>query len=63
MAEILKFAPPRGRLDMLNSGRSVTARGSGNLRTLQRDRMRAVWRQDANGRLFIQWQIDSDAAL
>ena len=63
MAEILKFDPRRGRLDMLNSGRGAAAAGSGKLRTLQRDRMRAVWRQDANGRLFMQWKIDNDVAL
>jgi hypothetical protein len=63
MAEILKFVPRRGRSETLNFGWSVAAPGSANLRSLQRDRVRAVWRQDANGHLFIQWKIDNVAAL
>jgi hypothetical protein len=63
MAEILKFAPRRGRAEMVEFGRSVGATGNKSLRNLQRDRMRAVWRQDANGRLFIQWKLDNDAAI
>jgi hypothetical protein len=63
MAEILKFAPRRGRSEMLNAGRSAAASASSSLRNLQRDRMRAVWRQDADGRLFIQWKVDNDAAF
>ena len=59
MAEILKFAPNRGRAEMLKFGRSVATPGNDRLRHLQRDRLRAVWRQDANGRLFIQWKIDT----
>jgi hypothetical protein len=57
MAEILKFAPRRGRAEMLTFGRSVAAPGNESLRTLQRDRIRAVWRKDANGRLYIQWKL------
>ena len=57
MAEIWKFAPRRGRAEMLEFGRGVVAPGNDRLRHLQRDRLRAVWRQDANGRLFIQWKI------
>ena len=63
MAETLKFAACRGRAEMLEFGRSAAAPGNESLRHLQRDRMRAVWRQDANGRLFVQWKIDSDAAI
>lgn len=63
MAETLKFAPRRGRVEMLEFGRSAAATGNESRRHLQRDRMRAVWRQDANGRLFIQWKLDNDAAL
>ena len=63
MAEILKFVPRRERAEMLKFGRSVAAPGHESLRHLQRDRMRAVWRQDANGRLFIQWKIDNDATI
>ena len=63
MAEILKFVPRRGRAEMLDYGRSVSAPGNVDLRNLQRDRTRAVWRQDANGRLYIQWKIDNDAAI
>ena len=63
MAEILKFAPRRGRAEMLEFGRSAAAPGNESLRHLERDRMRAVWRQDADGRLSIQWKIDNDAAI
>jgi hypothetical protein len=63
MAEILKFVPRRGRAEMLDFDRRVGAPGNERLRHLQRDRMRAVWRQDANSRLFIQWKIDNDAAF
>jgi hypothetical protein len=63
MAEILKFVPRRERAEMLGFSRSVVAPGNDSLRNLQRDRMRAVWRQDANGRLFIQWKIDNDATI
>jgi hypothetical protein len=61
MAEILKFVPRCGRSEMLNDDRSAAASGGGSLRSLQRDRMRAVWRKDAAGRLFIQWKVDNAA--
>jgi hypothetical protein len=63
MAKILKFVPRRGRSEMPDFGRGVSAPGGETLRTLRRDRMRAVWRQDANGRLYIQWKIDNDATF
>jgi hypothetical protein len=63
MAKILKFAPHRGRAAMVDYGRRVPAPGGETLRTLRRDRVRAVWRQDANGRLYIQWKIDTDATF
>jgi hypothetical protein len=63
MAEILKFVPRRERAETLGFSRSVVAPGNDSLRNLECDRMRAVWRQDANGRLFIQWKIDNDATI
>ncbi|HTJ89074.1 MAG TPA: hypothetical protein VL356_02710 [Acidocella sp.] len=63
MAKILKFAPHHGRAEMVDYGRRVPAPGDETLRTLRRDRVRAVWRQDANGRLYIQWKIDNDATF
>ena len=59
MAEILKFTPRRLRAEMPEFGRSVAAPGSDSLRHLQRDRLHVVWRQDTNGRLFMQWKIDT----
>jgi hypothetical protein len=63
MAKILKFTPHRGRAEMVDHGRRVPAPGNEGLHNLQRDRMRAVWRQDANGRLYIKWKIDNDATF
>jgi hypothetical protein len=59
MAEILKFTPRRLRAEMPEFGRSVAAPGNDSLRNLHRHRLCAVWRQDANGRLFMQWMIDT----
>jgi hypothetical protein len=61
MAKILHFAPHRGRAEMANYARRVPAPGNEGLRHLQRDRMRAVWRLDATGRLYIRWKIGNGA--